>query len=100
MKLVEHLQSERMTDKSDTLEAEILNVVLGLEDKVDQGILRNGLIAEKLNSGRPEKLVISPQRLGKRLAALGFKRGKVGKDRGILWNEEYLDRLKVSYGVC
>ena len=99
--LIVEFQRDRLADKADTLEAEILRIMDGLRQDVVAGVLPVQPITDALNEGRSDEKRISPQRVGKRLKSLGFQRGKrTGAGATIKWDEEKLVRAMESYGLC
>jgi len=67
---------------------------------VKKGILPVKTITDTFNEGKSENIQITYQRMGRKLAALGFKKGKTGDGASaILWNEEKFMRILSSYGL-
>jgi hypothetical protein len=100
LNLVKELEKERLVEKAESLEAQILKVVISLEDNVQNGLLAVKDITERLNQGKPERYQYTYHLIGRRLAALGFN--KVRKSGGvyaIIWDKELLDRMKDAYGL-
>jgi hypothetical protein len=99
LKLVKEIEADKLIDKADTLEAQILTVLTGLEDKVERGMLSVKTITEAFNEGRSEKAKITPQRVGRRLSAMGFKKSRVGNNMGILWDSGKVEQMMNTYGL-
>jgi DNA primase catalytic core len=100
LQLVKELEAERLIDKADSLEAQILVVVMGLEDQVEKGILPVKTITDKFNEEKSEKAKITYQRVGRRLTAMGFKKARTSNGASaILWDEENIARMRESYGL-
>jgi hypothetical protein len=100
MELVRELEKGRLIDKSDSLEAQILLVLDSLKEQVEKGIMPVKLITDTFNEGKPENIKTTYQRIGRKLAALGFKKGKTGDGASaILWDEEKFMRIFSSYGL-
>lgn len=99
LRFVESLQAERLEDKADSLEAEIIDAISSLEKHVMDSVLPVKPITAALNSKRSDANRITSQRVGKRLAALGFTKKKIDGHRGIVWDQEQLARLRSSYGL-
>lgn len=100
LKLVKRLESEKLIEKADTIEAQILTVLSGLRGSVDKGTLSVKDITDSFNEDRSDKYKVTYQRIGRRLSAMGF--GKVRTSNGasaIVWDEEKLERIKDSYGL-
>jgi len=97
---VNRLQRERLTDRAETLEAELLRILEGLRDRVSEGLLPVRLVTEALNDGRLEKDQVSSQKVGWRLRSLGFEKGR-REEAGatIRWDEGALARAMQAYGL-
>ena len=100
MGLVKTLEEDRLTEKADSLEAGILEVIIDLGDEVDRGILPVKRITEVFNDDRSEKLQVTPQKIGRRLSAMGFKKAKTSSGTSaILWDEKHIERMMGAYGL-
>lgn len=98
--LVEQLQEERKIEKADSLEAQILKVLVEHRDEVERSILPVKLITDAFNDGRPDKFRLTPQRIGRRLSAMGFKKGSTGAGASaIIWDDDAITRLMRTYGL-
>ena len=97
---VNSLQRERLKNRAETLEAELLRILDSLRDQVSDGLLPVRLVAEALNDGRLDKDKVSHQKVGVKLRSLGFEKG--GRDRDgmlIRWDEDVLARTMEAYGL-
>jgi hypothetical protein len=99
MRLVASIESAKLIEKADTLEAQIVAVLVELEGSVDRGMLSVKLITDTLNKGRPERAQISYQRAGRRLQAMGFEKCRAGNNAAIVWDRGKIERLEESYGL-
>jgi len=100
LELVKELEQERLNEKADSLEAQILMTILSLKDQVARGSLPVKGITDAFNKGKPEKSQISYQRVGRRLSAMGFKKGRAGDGAStILWDEKKVERMIDTYGL-
>ena len=100
MELVRELERGRLIDKSDSLEARILLVLDFLKEQVEKGIMPVKLITDTFNEGKPENARITYHRMGHKLAALGFMKGKTGDGASaILWDEQKFMRIFSAYGL-
>jgi len=100
MKLVKELESDRMIDKSDSFEAHLLKVILDLKDNVERGILSIKLITDTFNEDKQDRFQITYQRVGRRLSAMGFKKGKNPDGASaIIWDSESIERMEETYGL-
>lgn len=100
LRLVKELEAEKLIERRDSLEAEILATLIGLKDEVEHGILPVKLITDTFNEGRSEKSRISYQRVGRRLSAMGFKKGRTSDGASaIIWDAEGIERMEETYGL-
>ncbi len=72
---IKDLEDQRRIDKADTVEAQVIRSVIGLRGRVVDGLLPVKAITVTVNEGRGEQNQLTPQYIGRRLAALGFKKG-------------------------
>jgi hypothetical protein len=100
MELVRELQRGRLIDKSDSLDAQILLVLESLRGQVSKGILPVKTITDAFNDDKSENARFTYQRIGRKLMALGFKKGKTGEGASaILWDEQKFMRIFSAYGL-
>jgi hypothetical protein len=100
LELIKEIQKGRLIEKSETLEAQILRIIKGLESKIEKGILPVKLITDTINIGRDEKYKYSYSRIGKVLSSLGFEKAKTGDGASaIIWNEQLLSITSQKYGL-
>ena len=111
LQLVKKLEEERLGEKAETLEAEIIYTMGILKDmRNSSGIpyLQHGKIAIKditdsLNNKRTEREKLTYQLVGRRIKALGFKKGTTS-DRNsaaaVYWDLTKFDQLKKTYGLA
>ncbi|MBN1871357.1 MAG: toprim domain-containing protein, partial [Candidatus Omnitrophica bacterium] len=100
LKLVKKLESGKLIEKADTIEAQILTVVSNLRSSVDRGMLSVKEITDRFNEDRSDKYKVTYHRIGRRLSAMGFEKVRTGSGASaIVWDEEKLERIKGSYGL-
>jgi DNA primase catalytic core len=97
--VLKEIEKDRLAEKSGSLEAQILMTVAELEHKVEKGVLPIKDITDAFNEGKAEKSQITYQRVGRRLAAMGFKRARAGNNQGMLWDRRLIDQMFESYGL-
>jgi len=98
--MVADLQSSRLMNKAESIEAEILRAIIQLEDQVIKGGLAIKTITDHINQDRTERTSLTPHRIGHRLSAMGFEKCKTGVgNTAILWNDDKIEKLKFSYGL-
>ncbi|MEJ5377081.1 MAG: CHC2 zinc finger domain-containing protein [bacterium] len=100
LRLIRQIESEKLIEKADSLEAQILAVLIGLQDQVQSGMLPVKRITDTFNEGKPEKSQLTYQRIGRRLSAMGFKKVKASDGASaIVWDDESIERMKETYGL-
>lgn len=100
LKLVKEIERGRKMDKSQSLEAEILEAIMLQKGNVERGFLPVSFILETLNLGRPERFRLSPQKVGRKLKSLGFEPGKTGEgNAAVRYDEAKIARLRQTYGL-
>lgn len=100
MEFVKRLEYERLVEKADSLEAQILAVVSGLKTSVDKGALPVKDITDRFNEDRSDKHKVTYHRIGRRLSAMGFNKVRTNNGASaIVWDEEKIEKLKGSYGL-
>jgi len=98
--LVRDLDRDRHLEKSDSVEAQIVAAVAALADDVENGILAVKRITEEVNTGRPERYRFTPQRVGRKLWALGFKKAKTKTGASaLIWDQNLVGKLVTSYDL-
>ncbi len=100
LRLIKELQSERLVEKADSLEARILEVICMSESEVVTSKLTVKTITDKFNEGRSEKEKVNSRTIGRRLKAMGFKKVRMGDgSMAITWDNILIDRLRETYGM-
>lgn len=100
LRLVRELEAEKLIEKADSLEAQILMTLIGLKGQVERGILPVKVITDAFNKGKSEKSQMTYQRVGRRLSAMGFKKARASDGASaIIWDEESIERMKETYGL-
>ena len=98
--LVQELEKQTLIEKADTLEAELLRIVVSLKDSVKSGLLPNKLITDTYNKEQPERTKLSYTKVGKRLSALVFEKAVLADGASaIRWDEEKIRLLCEKYGL-
>jgi hypothetical protein len=83
----------------DSDDAKILNAIVQSMGQIENGHLLHRFILDEINSDRPERYHMSPQRLGRITKRLGFKKYNSGESRGIYIDADLLNRLCQRYGI-
>lgn len=98
--LVRRLEQDRLVEKSVSLEAEILNIITNLEGSVWHGYLPVKTIVDRLNHDLPENSRLSYQRVGRILAAMGFRKGRTSDGAtAIHYDRNHIVQLVEAYGL-
>lgn len=101
LRLVRELEAEKLIEKADSLEAQILMTIIRLKAQVEGDLLPIKAITDTLNEGRPDRSRITYQRVGRRLSAMGFKKVRASDGAfAIIWDGENIARMKETYGLC
>jgi hypothetical protein len=98
---VESTCSERSEskDQPERVMAQILRTIIGLKEEVKRGMLPVKTITDSFNQGKCKESQLTYQRIGRILSAMGFVKGRVGSNSGILWDQENIERLEKIYGL-
>ena len=100
LRLLKQIEEKRRLEKSQSLEAQIVEVLIELEFKVWNGFLPLKDITERVNKEKPERYHISPKRIGKTLRALGFDWGWTHRGTtAIDYDTVKINHLTKSYGL-
>ncbi|MEE8550189.1 MAG: hypothetical protein V3T08_02930 [Gemmatimonadota bacterium] len=98
--LVGTIETARLADKSTTIEARIIEAMLGLGDKVEGGKLGVQAITVAINEGQSERYRRGTRSVGWKLTALGLTRARFSDGtRAVEYDPEQLARLAAHYGV-
>jgi hypothetical protein len=80
--------------RSENLEAQILNTIMGLKEQVKNGILPVKTITDTFNQGKSKESRLTYPRIGRLLSTMGFRKAKTGRGASaILWDEDFISRL-------
>ena len=98
--LIPQIEEAQQIERGDSLEAQVIEAIINLEHQVVAGYLASEHVRATVNKDRPERLQYSSRRIGSTVRALGYKRGTVSNGRsGILWDEQFNQKLAGRYGV-
>jgi hypothetical protein len=87
-------------EKSISLEAEIIDTVSDLTGQVRNGFLPVKTVTDRLNIDRPEKSRLTYQRVGRILAAMGFRKGRTGEGAvAIYYDGQQIIQMFEHYGL-
>jgi hypothetical protein len=92
--LISDLENDRRQSEADSMAGRITQVLFDLQEEVRNGRLPVQSVRETLNEDTPnDRFHLSPQRVGKELAAMGINRTKVGGTMHIVWDEDLMAQL-------
>jgi len=99
MKFVKDLEVQRKHVGADSLDAEVVAAMVQERKSISNGHLLNEVLLNALNEKRSERENITPQKLGKIVARLGFEKYSSGQQRGFYWKDDLVVRLCKRYGI-
>jgi hypothetical protein len=99
VELVKALEAQRKHVGADSLDAQVVNAMRQVQESINDGHLLNEVLLNALNEKRSERERITPQKLGKIIARLGFEKYTSGQQRGFYWKDELVKRLCKRYGI-
>lgn len=101
LKCMRQIAQSRIEEEQVSIEARVFEAILKCEDKVENGKLSTQVVTEAFNEGLPEKEQVSSRFIGRKVAALGFEKCRVGErgQAGFFWDEKLVERLKMRYSL-
>ena len=100
IELINELQESRMLQKTESFEGRLLKAILELLAIIPNNSLGVKHITDQLNIGTPDRFKFSPQRIGRALDSLGFKKVRTNEGgAAILVDLELIKQLCAKYGV-
>jgi len=79
------------------LEAQILNIIIGLKQQVKNGILPVKIITDTFNQGKSKESRLTYHRIGRLLSSMGFRKAKTHTGTyAILWDDNLLPQHEFS----
>lgn len=98
--LVREIEEGRKLDKSQGLEAQLIQTVAELDQRVINGYLSVMAVTELYNLDKSERQRLTPQRVGRKLKALGFEGGRTGDGSAAIgYDQSKIERLIAAYGL-
>lgn len=100
LRLVQRVGEERLIERADSVDAEIIKAVLESGGGVHNGKLSVQRVGDAYNAGKSEKEKLNNRRVGSRLKAIGFEKDRMNDGTaGIVWDERKLERFCQAYGL-
>lgn len=97
MDVVREQEGQRMIERSESLEAEVVRAVAELVDPGDPEWLLVKTVTDHLNEGRTERRSLTTGGVGRRLKALGFEKRRVSSGTEVRRDEILLEGLCQKY---
>jgi hypothetical protein len=96
--LARHLQAERRSDRALSWEAAIVTALTELRSQVLNGLLLINVLAEQVNTDRPEKERLSNKRISDVLRSVGLEVRKThGNKAAVVWDDDKIATLSRHY---
>jgi hypothetical protein len=99
MSFVAGVEQRRRLSGADSLDAQVVNAIKDSLNTINAGHMLHEDILRKMNANKSDNEKISPQKLGKITARLGFEKYSSGQQRGIYWNRGLFNQLCERYGM-
>ncbi|MEI6152920.1 MAG: hypothetical protein WCQ90_02410 [Deltaproteobacteria bacterium] len=93
------VEQKRKLSGADGLDAQVVHAIKESMCTLKKGHILHDDILRKVNVSKSENEKITPQKLGKITARLGFEKYTSGQQRGIYWNQDLFSRLCERYGI-
>src|SRR5208283_1472402 len=96
---MKQITQSRLDAEQASIEARIFDAILNSESKVDGGKIGTQTITDVFNDGLTEKDQATSRFIGRKVAALGFEKCRVGGkgQAGFFWDITLVSRLKARY---
>ena len=97
---IKKIEKTKLTDKSNSMEAEILLAISRCMNEIVRGVVACQLITNKYNDTKEEKEKITSRRIGNKIRSLGFNSTTTYTGAlGFFWDLDLFDKLIKEYGV-
>ena len=97
--LIYEIENQKKIQNSESIDAKILLALYRLSGEVESGILHVSKITGKHNKLLDKQNRLTPQKVGWRLSALGFRKGRDRKGAYIEYNSSLIEKLKNRFGL-
>jgi hypothetical protein len=99
LELMKQITQSRLDEEQASIEARILDAIVKSKEDVENGKIDTQAITEVFNNDLKEKDQATSRFIGRKVAALGFEKCRVGRkgQAGFYWNEKLISRLKARY---
>jgi hypothetical protein len=91
----------RLDEEQASVEARTFEAILRCESQLESGKISTQTITQTFNVDLPEKEQSTSRFIGRKVAALGFEKCRVGSHgrAGFFWDLKLIERLKARYGT-
>lgn len=91
----------RLDEEQASVEARIFDAILKCESQLESGKVSTQTITEMFNADLPENEQSTSRFIGRKVAALGFEKCRVGSHgrAGFFWDLKLIERLKARYST-
>ncbi|MGD8545057.1 MAG: hypothetical protein PVH12_02675 [Candidatus Bathyarchaeota archaeon] len=99
LKCMKQISQSRLDEEQASIEARVFDAIKKSESLVDDGKISTQSITEAFNQGLTEKEQVTSRFIGRKVAALGFEKCRVGSAgrAGYFWDNNLIERLKKRY---
>ncbi|MBI2012128.1 hypothetical protein HYS91_05155 [Candidatus Daviesbacteria bacterium] len=98
-RLLNIISERKKEDATDSLEAKVLEMVIDLNYEVEKGFLSIEAVTKKINTGKEERFTLAEDVIGRILRGLGFVKKRTAGKRGIFYDLDLIEKLKLNYGL-
>src|SRR3990167_3402249 len=97
---IKDIQKRRDISKSDTLEADIIQAIMGLENQLQNNLIPVKNITDLLNEEKTDREKVTYQMVGRRLDILGYQKARTGTGASAIMRDESLTEvLSVEHNI-
>jgi len=100
IKLVQEIEKVKLSEKSNSIDADILLAVSKVDQEVVNGVIASQLIANQYNKDKDDREKLTSRKIGNRLKSLSYQPTLTQTGAlGFFWDEELLTKLLIEFGV-
>lgn len=98
--IIRFIKNQRMIEKTQTIEAKMLLVIISLKSHVENGILPVKVITDTYNEYKRDKYKMSYPRVGRILSSMGFQKTHTSTGAvAIIYDEKNIVVMASTYGL-
>ena len=96
----EEIEKVKLSEKSNSIDADILLAVSKVDQEVVNGVIASQLIANQYNKDKDDREKLTSRKIGNRLKSLSYQPTLTQTGAlGFFWDEELLTKLLIEFGV-